>query len=192
MKYLVLVLTVFSVFLMFGCSSETPTVPENDIGNVEQAQLAPAVALTEAQINQLILTEAAKQVGQPSNNCKEWVRGVVLNATKKSIPATDGTKYQWVPSPIARVIWQRWEPLVIAPQYFTTKFPSYLLPGQVVQIRWRLNYMQGCEHTMILKSISPSSISYYEANAGPVAKVSTMSIDQWHVRADAWTVYQIK
>lgn len=186
MKNYVWLLAVFIIILMIGCSSDIPTVSEND----GQAQLAPAT--TEAQINALILTEAAKQLGQRSNNCKEWVRGVVLNATKKYIPATDGTKYQWVPSPVARIIWQRWEPLVLAPKSFTTQFPSYLLPGQVVQLRWRLNYMNGCEHTIILKSISSSSISYYEANAGPVVKLSAMSIPQWRGSIDAWTVYQIQ
>ncbi len=171
---------------MLGCGSDTPTISEND----GQAQLAPAY--TEAQINSLILAQAARQIGQPSNNCKEWVKSVVFNATAKWIPATDSTNYIWVPSSVARAIWQRWEPLVIAPQYFTTQFPSYLLPGQIIQLRWRLTYMNGGPHTIILKSVSSSSISYYEANAGPVTKLSAMSIPQWHSLVDAWTVYQIR
>ena len=186
MKRCICFLAFLSIVLMAGCGSDTPTISENNDG---QAQLAPAYS--ETQINSLILAEAARQVGRPSNNCKEWVRSVVLNATDREIPATDNTNYRWVSSSVARVIWQRWEPLVLAPQYFTTQFPSYLLPGQIVQLRWRLTYMNGGPHTIILKSISSSSILYYEANAGPVTKLSTMSIGTWHALVDAWTVYQV-
>ena len=173
---------------MAGCGSDTPTISENDTG---QAMLAPP-AYTEAQINSLILSQAAKQIGQPSNNCKEWVRSIVFTATSRQIPPTDSSNYKWLPDPVVRIIWQRYEPLVLAPQYFTTQFPSYLLSGQIVQLRWRLTYMNGGPHTIILKSISSSSVSYYEANAGPVTKISTMSISQWHSLVDAWTVYQIR
>lgn len=169
---------------MAGCGSDidTPTISEND----GQAMLAPAS--TEAQINALILAEAARQVGTPnstSGNCKVWVQNLVSKATGKWIPQNDSCAlYQWKPSSTVRIVWQVKFACV-------GSFSNNLKPGQIMQIQWRSNYMNGCEHTIILQSISSSSISYYEANApvgGPVRNMTTKLIN-W--QAAAWTVYQI-
>lgn len=168
---------------MAGCGSDTPTISENDTG---QAMLAPAS--TEAQINSLILAEAAKQVGTPnsiSGSCKVWVQKLVLKATGKSISQNDPCAlYQWMPSSSVKIIWQVKFACI-------GSFPTYLKPGQIMQIKWRSDYMNGCEHTIILQSISSDSISYYEANApvgGPVRYTTTKLIN-W--KAAAWTVYQV-
>ncbi len=167
---------------MTGCSSDIPTVSEND----GQVMFAPAS--TETQINSLILTEAAKQVGTPnsiSGSCKVWVQNVVSKATGKSIPQNDPCAlYQWKSSSAVKIIWQVKFACV-------GKLPTYLKPGQIMQIQWRPTYMNGCEHTIILQSISSDSISYYEANApvgGPVRNTTTKLIN-W--KAAAWTVYQV-
>ena len=181
MKPLVWFLAVFLVVLLTGCGSDIDnlTISEND----DQAQLAPAS--TESQVNYQILAEAARQVGQPSNNCKEWVRGVVLKGVGKDIPSTDSRLiYQWVPSSVVKVVWQV--------KFACVKsFSSSIKPGQIMQIKWRYPYMSGGPHTIILKSISATSITYYEANAGPVVKITTTSISRWQQITDAWTVYQV-
>ena len=182
MKPLVWFLAVFLIVLLTGCGSDTPTISEND----GQAQLAPAT--TEAQVNSLILTEAAKQVGTPnsiSGSCKVWVQNVVSRATGKSIPQNDSRAlYHWLPKSTVKIIWQVKFACV-------GSFPTYLKPGQIMQIKCRSDYMNGCEHTIILVSISSDSISYYEANApvgGPVRYTKTKLIN-W--KAAAWTVYQV-
>lgn len=185
MKPLVWFLAVFLAILLTGCSSDNiPTISEND----GQAQLAPAS--TEGQINSQILAEAARQINMPfsqSGSCKEWVQRLVLKATSnsKSIPQNDPCAlYQWKPSSSVKIIWQ--VKFACVPS-----FSSNIKPGQIMQIQWRSNYMNGREHTIILNSISPSSISYYEANSppgGPVRHTTTKLIN-W--QAAAWTVYQV-
>ena len=186
MKPLVWFLAVFLVVLLTGCGSniDNPTISEND----DQAQLAPPV-YTETQINSLILAEAARQVGTPnaiSGSCKVWVQNLVSKATGRWIPQNDPwALYQWKPSGVTRVVWQVKFACI-------GSFPNYLKPGQIMQIQWRPTYMNGCEHTIILSSISPNSISYYEANApvgGPV-RYATTKLVNW--KAAAWTVYQVR
>lgn len=169
---------------MFGCSSDIPTV-EDETG---QAQLAPA--LTETRINQLILSKAASQNGRNTGlQCKPWVNDVVLSSTGISLPEMN-TSYKWAPSTFTRIVWQ-FSPAA----YCITRFPTYLLPGQIIQIKWRSSYMSGGPHTIIIASVSSTSISYWECN-GHAGKYTvgkwTDSISAWQKNAEAWTVYQVK
>ena len=188
MKPLVWFLAVFLVVLLTGCGSDidNPTISEND----DQAQLAPAVALTEAQINQLILSKAANQNRWNTGlECKPWVNNVVYSSTKIPVPAMD-SYYTWTPSVYARIVWQ-FKPA----NYCISSFPTYLLPGQIVQVKWRPSYMRGGPHTFIIISVLPGSITYWECNGNAGAgKVGNWkdSIGTWQSRAEAWTVYQIK
>lgn len=188
MKSYGLLLAVLLTILMVGCSSDIPTVSE---GNDGQAQLAPAVALTEAQINQLILSKAASQNGRNTRlECKPWVNDVVYSSTKISVPAMSNY-YSWVPSIYARIVWQ-FKPA----NYCISSFPTYLLPGQIVQvIKWRPSYMRGGPHTFIIISVLPGSIIYWECNGNAgTGRVGSWKdlISTWQSRAEAWTVYQIK
>jgi hypothetical protein len=186
-KNYVWILAVFLAILMAGCGSDTPTVSENDIG---QAQLAPAS--TETQINSLILAEAARQNGWKFNNvegqCKKWVQNVVYKSTSKSLPENDHcVLYQWKPSSVVKITWQVKFACV-------GSFSSNIKPGQIMQIQWLPTYMKGGQHTLIIKAVSSSSLSYWECNgmAGAYTVGSyTESTKDWSRHAAAWTVYQV-
>ncbi|MCX6789750.1 MAG: hypothetical protein NTZ42_04055 [Candidatus Gribaldobacteria bacterium] len=183
-KNCIYLFAILSMVLMIGCGSDTntPTVSESNDG---QAMLAPNVCYSEAQINSLILAAAAKDVGNTkAGQCKVWVNNIVYSSTKISLPAMD-SYYTWASSTFARIIWQ--VKFACVPSFSTA-----LKPGQIMQIQWQSTYMNGGPHTIILQSVSPTSISYYEANAGPAVRLWTTSIARWQQIAGAWTVYQVK
>lgn len=200
MKNYTLLLIVFLVFLIIGCSSDinTPTVSEND----GQAQLAPAVALTEDQINQKILTGAIKQIGWNGGQCKAWVQnlvpqvvsGRVIGPNDTSNPSSDYYRARWSPAGSVRVVWQ-----LYPKNYCITSFPSSLKAGQIIQLRWRSTVPWPCcqngPHTAIIKSVSTTNMEWYDSNFNP-KKPETVSLHpftmaQWQKYVAAWTVYQV-
>lgn len=182
--------------LLVSCGNDNSLVnPQND----EQLMLAPP-AYTEDQINQLILAEAAKQAqaGATGGQCKTWVQGLVQKTTGRIIPLTDTVNpsyynAQWQPGSDVRVIWQ------LYPQYYCiTQFPSYLKPGQIIQLRWRSTVpWPNCSngpHTAIIQSVNATAMNWYDSNFVAPNKVGShpFSMTQWQQYVAAWTVYQVK
>ncbi len=193
-------LIVFLVILFIGCNADNiPTISEND----GQTQLAPAVALTEAQINQKILTGASKQIGWNGGQCKLWVQNLIpqvisgrtIGPTDTSNSKADFYNAQWSPVGSAKVVWQ-----LYPKNSCIAIFPSFLKPGQIIQLRWRSDvakYWNCCNngpHTAIIQSVSSMNMQWYDSNFNNdlIVRSHPFSVSQWAKYVAAWTVYQIQ
>lgn len=165
---------------------------------ISDPKLAPSYPpvswLDEIQFNQKILNEADIQAKANvwGGECKVWVQNIVKKATGRTIPTTYtdlGTYYQtqWNYGSDVRVVWQ-------ACYICLTRFPN-LLPGQIIQLRWREGSpYYGGPHTAIIKAVSPTGMEWYDSNwkLDHIVRSHPVSLNLWNQNIVAWTVYQVK
>lgn len=166
------------------------------------AQTSTWFTLSDQQKRDKILYEARRDLGRQFINppgsqfyylqCKEWVRRKVSSAGGPNIPSTysnPGNIYhvaKWNGNPYTSIRWQAW--------YGNTFIFNFnqvgIQQGHIVQWRFITN---GGEHTAIVESITPTSITLLDCNwnnNGTVIR-HNLTLQEWLQKVAAWTFYQI-
>lgn len=176
-----------------GCSSWddgslSPTVPIDSVQTQPRQEGENHLdtwwnSLSQAQRNQLIVSRGLQQLGQVTGqNCKEWVRTVVNNASVGAVllPSTRPNGWQWYGNVHVRLVAQN-------------ACPANLQSGQIVQMR----LTSGLPHTAIIYSCSSWGMTWLDANwvnyNNPVGQVAlhSLSWSQFYAQATNFSFYEI-
>lgn len=198
-RFTLLALILVGMSILAGC--DTANLPNQPIGNDSTAEKGSAetsavLAAPSANQwhnypqwarNQLILEECAKypnySVGKNTDNCKEWVRDRIREASGGAVI---------IPSTITSGWWKnaRWkyQKYCVGTSFCFTNF-GWFSPGEVVQMRLK----SGGPHTAIVEWVTPNTIGWVDANwkSGKVYRHS-MSVQQFHDKIKCFTKYTIK
>lgn len=194
------IMLLFLGLWFIGCDQA-----DNPVMNSENESILAAPSswhtLSDAQRNQKILDEAKKWEGKQGGQCKTWVQTVVTNASGGldliPINFSGGGTYhlaKWDEKDSrfknVQMVWQ-------GAYMCLASFPSSLRPGQIIQLRWgpcaSPSSIIGQPHTAIIKSVSSSSMEWWDSNFIGPNKVGyhLFPAYNWY-KVEAWTVYQIK
>lgn len=190
-------------FMIVACGTDNPVIvqpeTESDYVSAAPSSFAWHYLYTDHGRNQKILDEASAWDGMNGGQCKAWVQAkVVWNASGQNVwlPSnfTGGGTYnlaKWNSSSDVQKIWQ-------GANYSPAYFPNTLKPGQIIQLRWssgaRPSHLIGQPHTAIIKSVSSTSMEWWDSNFVDANTVGdhSFTLSQWSRAVEAWTVYQVK
>lgn len=182
-------------FVLIGCAaasacSRSLTAPSSSSGASESGPAAGVASLAQsaAPYGTRIVQAGDKYVGSTTiperNNCKEFARKVILEATGVSVPATYPNASGW-----------QWSPLSSRVQLFADSRQSSPRPiygvdsGDVLQMYSRYYGV----HTAIVRQNLGSSLQFLESNypTGTVRNTRTQSLSDFLAEMTGWSAYRI-